>query len=503
MISFELILPNEKDAAVLCAWRNDPLALEMSLTHTKPKSAAEFFPDMMRRYFSYPRLPPLFAVANGERVGALRFDPADDRFFSACEISLIVAPKLRGRGLGTEILKGIEPFLRRQGIDRILARIKKENFASIKVFSRAEYQMIQGGSILLFEKRLQQSASDKVFIIAEAGSNWKTDGEGKSLERALFMIDSAKEAGADAVKFQMFRSKDTYVAHAGVSDYLAANGIRQDISELMRSLEMSEKMIGQLAAYCREAGIEFMTSVFSERDFALIDPLVKRHKMASYEISHLRLLECAARSGKPLILSTGASSVSDIDWAVDQFYLNGGKKLTLMQCTAKYPAPPSSINLRVIPWIKSRYQTPAGLSDHSRDPLIAPLGAVALGAAVIEKHFTLDRNFPGPDHSYAIEPVELKQMISAIRTMEKMKGSSLKEIQREEEELYFFARRGIQALRDIQSGEILVEGENVAILRPGKHRLGLHPRYLEVIAGKAAIRPIAQGVGIQLQDIEQ
>lgn len=497
---FEIMQPNETDADCLRLWRNEPTSLEMSCTYTETKSLKEFFPEYLRNYFSYPNLPSLFARKEGARVGALRFDPVDTSQKVACEISIIVSPEHRGKGIASEILIDIDPFLKRQGIEVIYARIKSHNIASIKAFKKAGYKEVSKGDIYLLEKVLNPPQASPVFVIAEAGSNWKSGQSGKDLERALKMIDIAKDAGADAVKFQTFQAKDTYVEKAGQSDYLSKSGIKQDIFQLIKEMEMPKEMIPLLAKHCQKVGIEFMSSVFSVKDFDLIDPYVKRHKIASYEITHSKLIVHAAKSKKPLILSTGASKLSDIDWAVDTFFNAGGKDLTLLQCTAKYPAESDEMHLNVIPFFKSRYALPIGLSDHSLQPIEAPLGAVALGAKVIEKHFTMSRSLIGPDHAYAIEPFELKAMVEAIRALEKMKGSPLKEVHSGEKELYYFAKRGIQALRDIRRGEILVDEENIAILRPGKQSLGLHPKYLPEIEGKAALRDIKAGSGISFED---
>lgn len=489
MIHFELLMPSAEDAELIRIWRNDPVSLEMSATYTQMKSFHEFYPEFLRNYFS-SELPAVFAVLEGKKIGVLRFDPP-------CEISLLVAPQFRQKGLGLKILQAIDPFLIRQGVQEVTAKIKPHNEASIKTFTRARYSLVSTGEYLEMKKVLN-STENKVFIIAEAGSNWNSANDGKGKARAFEMIEAAKIAGADAVKFQTFRSEETYAPNAGKSDYL---GIEEDIGSLFEKLTLPEEMVHELASHCKKVGIEFLSSVFSPKDFALIDPLVKRHKIASYEIGHIRLLELTARSGKPLILSTGASRPADIDWAVDTFKKNGGSSLTLLQCTAKYPAPPQDLNLRVIPWLKRRYQTEAGLSDHSFEPLSAPLAAVALGATCIEKHFTLSRKLIGPDHSFAVEPHELKQMVQSIREIEQMLGTSLKRVEVIEEELYFFAKRGIQSLRDIRKGEILSEGENIAILRPGKQRLGLHPKHLPHIQGKIALKDIHKGEGIQFNDI--
>jgi N-acetylneuraminate synthase len=317
---------------------------------------------------------------------------------------------------------------------------------------------------------------------------------------AKALIDVAADAGADAVKFQTYRPETVYVANAGESAYLAENGIREDIREIFADLAMPYEMVGGLAAYCRKRAIDFMSTGFSPADFAAIDPFVSIHKIASYEISHVHLLKLAAKSGKPLILSTGASSEEDIDWAVRTFREAGGRDLCLMQCTAKYPAPISSLNLSVLPWLQSRFSVTTGLSDHSREPALAPVVAVALGARVIEKHYTLDNRLPGPDHAFAILPHELKEMVRLIRLTEQSLGSGVKTVLPEEAELASFARRGLQALRDIKAGEVLREGEAFAVLRPGKRSLGLHPRHISRIEGRCAVRAIAAGDGIREGD---
>jgi sialic acid synthase SpsE len=337
---------------------------------------------------------------------------------------------------------------------------------------------------------------DKVFIIAEAGSNWRMGTPGRDLRMARTLIDVAAEARADAVKFQTYRADDLYVANAGDSDYLAASGIREPITEILGDLEMPDEMIPELARHAADRGLRFMSTPFSPRDFAAVDPFVSVHKIASYEISHLRLLELAGRSGKPLVLSTGASAEEDVAWAVETFRKAGGVELCLMQCTASYPAPARSLNLRAIPRLAQRFDLPVGLSDHSRDPVLAPVAAVALGARAIEKHFTLDNRLPGPDHAFAVMPKELEAMVRAVRDTEAMLGRGRKEVLPDEKELARYARRGIQALRDIPLGETLREGVNIGILRPGKQPLGLHPKALPEIEGTRALREIRRGEGI-------
>ena len=343
---------------------------------------------------------------------------------------------------------------------------------------------------------------EKVFIIAEAGSNWRCGTESRDINMAKSLIDGAVEAGADAVKFQTYKAETVYVSNAGDSDYLSEAGIKESIIEIFKDLSMPYDMVPKLAEYCRKQHIQFMSTPFSIADAKIIDPYVTTHKIASYEISHIRLIEFLARTGKSVILSTGGATYEDIDWAINHFYKNGGTNISIMQCTAKYPAPLSTLNLKVIPDLINRFNIPVGLSDHSRDPIIGPVGAVALGATIIEKHFTLHNKLPGPDHSFAITTDELKQMVKAIRKTEWSLGYDKKEVQGEENELRSYAQRSIQAIVEIKNGDVFVEGKNIDILRSGKQKRGLHPKYLAEIEGQKAKRNIPLGDGIQKADYQ-
>ncbi len=339
-----------------------------------------------------------------------------------------------------------------------------------------------------------------VFIIAEAGSNWRMGTPERDMKMAKALIDVAVEAGADAVKFQTYRAETVYVAQAGQVKYLEESGVHSDIGELFRDLSMPYEMIPELHHYCQEVGIQFMSTPFSAADFAAVDPYVEVHKIASYEINHLRLLELAAASGKPILVSTGASTEEDIAWAVDFLEQHDAGPVTLMQCTLRYPAPPESLNLRVIPWLQQRFGLAVGFSDHSRHPIYGPVAAVALGAAVVEKHYTLDNRLPGPDHFFAVTPSELKAMVQAIRSTEIMLGTGHKLVDKAEEEMYHFGRRGIQATQHISKGDLFHEGINIDILRPGLRKRGVHPKHLPLLEGKKAVNRISAGEGIQEGD---
>ncbi len=336
----------------------------------------------------------------------------------------------------------------------------------------------------------------RTFIIAEAASNWKCGSYEEDLKRAKELIKLAKKAGADAVKFQTYRPETIYVQDAGKSNYLSEHGIKESINDIFAHLSMPYEMIPELTKYCKQENIMFMSTPFSIQDAKAVDPYVLIHKIASFEINHIRLIEFLAQTKKPLLISTGASTYEEIDFAVNLAKKNGNNKIVLMQCTSKYPCPISALNLSVIPQMRSRYNIPVGFSDHSIDPVVAPVLAVGLGATVIEKHFTLDRNLPGPDHPFALIPSELELMIKSIRSAELAKGNGKKEILKEELELRRFATRSIQAIRDISKGEILQEGVNFEILRPGNRIRGIEPRFLATVNGKKAVREVKRGDGI-------
>lgn len=510
-VTFELVRPLEADARLILEWRNDPLTRQMSF-HQEPKVWESFFSEFLEEYFSF--LPPLFIIQNGQRVGFLRFRPIahpTGLLRQAVDISIQVAPQFRGKGIGAKALIEALIWLKTSDIDDVYAEVKEENKASQKIFEEAGFiklhegiKVIENSSypITRYFAELKPDLPNKpVFIIAEAGSNWRAGSPQEDMARAKKLIDVAKEAGCDAVKFQVFRPETTYVPNAGSSDYLSEQGVNTSMQALFQDLKMPYEMIEVLANYCQQVGIEFMATSFSKQDFAHIDPFVKRHKIASYELGHIHLLELAAKSLKPLILSVGAAIIEEIAWAVStvrQFHKEGS--ITLLQCTAKYPAEPSSMHLKTIPWLRKRFNVSVGLSDHSLHPLAAPVTAVALGAKVIEKHFTLDKNLNGPDHAFAVTPQELKNLVTAVREAEMMLGSSVKLIDPSEEELRFFAKRGLQAIQEIKKGDTFKEEENFAILRPGQRRLGIHPKYIRELDGKTSNRHIPLGDGIQMGD---
>ena len=508
-LKLQLVTKTAEDEQLLYAWRMDPQARLMSV-HTQPMTPKEFSEYLIKFYY-LKDLPPLFITMLGKPLAFVGFDPYDGTK-KAARISILVAPERRGKGIGLKALDLSLEFAKRQGYEELYAEIKPENGSSLTIFKKCGFElqrtcvhMVDGQtqSLLLFRKDLAKALSpNRVCIIAEAGSNWRMGSLFRDEKMAKSLIDAAKEAGCDVVKFQTFKPETIYAPNSGQSDYLVQAGIKEDMHALFEDLAMPYEMIPLLAKYCNEVGIEFLSTPFSKEDFLAVDPFVRRHKIASYELGHIHLLELAAKSQKPTYLSTGAATLQEIAWAVSYYKLSGGSDLTLLQCTAQYPAEIKAMNVQAIEELRCMFSLPTGLSDHSIDPITAPLMAVALGAVVIEKHFTISKRLPGPDHAYALEPYELKMLVEGIRKAEEMRGNGYKKIQKQEEELYRFAKRKIQALCEILPGDVFKEGENIAILRPGGQKMGVHPGLLYEIVGKKAKRQIARGEGVQYGDWE-
>jgi len=287
------------------------------------------------------------------------------------------------------------------------------------------------------------------YIIAEIGANHNGD---MALCRAL--IDAAQLAGADAVKFQGFRARTLYPKTAGKSQYLKDE---RPIYDIIEAMEMSVEWVPILADHCRARSVDFLCTPFDEAWVDALDPHVPAFKVASYELSHLPLVRNVLERGKPTFISTGASGLSDVWRVVAAAREAGNEQIVLLQCTAAYPTPPGDVNARAIVTLREETGCHVGLSDHSRDPVVAPVVAVALGAVVIEKHFTLSNRLPGPDQKFAVEPEQLKALVRAVREARAVLGTGAKEVLAIERELHGFARRSVFSVRAIGAGEVFGE----------------------------------------------
>lgn len=331
-----------------------------------------------------------------------------------------------------------------------------------------------------------------VYVVAEAGSN-----HNGNLETALALIDVAAEAGADAVKFQTFTAERLYPKSAGTSDYL---GDTRSIYDIIATMEMPAAWLGVLCERAHDRGLAFISSPFHEEAVDLLEPFVDAFKVASYELTHSPLLERVASTGKPVVLSTGAATLEEVRESVSRLREAGAVALVVLQCTARYPAPLETANVRVVATLRETLEVLSGLSDHTHDPTAAPMAAAALGAVMIEKHFTLSNRLPGPDHAFAVEPHELARLVEGVRRVERVLGSGRKVVDPVEEELRHFARRSIFAIRAIAKGEAFSR-DNVDVLRHGKLASGLAPAELSRVLEHVAARDISAETPLSEADL--
>jgi N-acetylneuraminate synthase len=332
------------------------------------------------------------------------------------------------------------------------------------------------------------------FLIAEAGVNHNGD-----LELARRLVDVAAAAGASAVKFQTFATDRLVSAAAPMADYQKQNtGSEQSQAELLRRLELSEADHRTLQSHCRSRGILFMSTPFDEESADLLAELeVPVFKIPSGEITNLPFLRHLARLGRPLIVSTGMATLAEVETAVMTLEDAGARDLILLHCVSTYPARPEDTNLRAMATMCRAFQRPVGLSDHTPGVEVS-IAAAALGACVIEKHFTVDRTLPGPDHLASLEPDELALLVRSVRSVEAALGTGRKAPVAAEASTAAVARKSLVAARDIAEGAVITEA-CIAIRRPGT---GLPPVVREQIVGRSARTFISAGSLIALDMIQ-
>lgn len=320
----------------------------------------------------------------------------------------------------------------------------------------------------------------RVYIIAEAGVN-----HNGSYELALRLIDAAKSAGVDCIKFQTFKAENLVSKDAKKAEYQVANTHNDDSQyAMLKKLELTDEQFGGLKKHCEDIGIDFLSTAF---DFDSIDFLhslgCSVWKVPSGELTNLPYLIRIARYGEPVILSTGMATLNEVRAANKVLQENGCGQITFLHCTTEYPAPYQDVNLSAMLTMKSEFRLPVGYSDHTRGVEVA-VAAAALGATVIEKHFTLDRNMEGPDHKASLEPDELTAMVAAIRNVEAAMGDGEKRPAESERKVAAVARKSIVAARAIRRGEVLSE-ENITVKRPGT---GISPMEWFAVLGTRAVR---------------
>ena len=345
---------------------------------------------------------------------------------------------------------------------------------------------------------------DRVFVIAEAGVN-----HNGSVELALQLVDAAAAAGADAVKFQSFHAEDLALPGAATAAYQRASTGELDQLTMLRALELDADAFARIAAHCRVRGIEFMSTPFSEQ---AVDELVvlgvRRLKLPSGEITNRPLLEKAAAARLPLLLSTGMATLDEVRDAVGWIHAVWGDvppppapgvdgALAVLHCTSAYPAPDAALNLRALHALAQATGGPVGYSDHSLGH-VAALAATALGARVLEKHITLDRSLPGPDHAASSEPADFATLVAELRRVEAMLGDGVKAPTEAELDVRAVARRSVVLGRDLPAGSVL-QREDLALRRPAS---GISAAALNLVVGRVLRAATAAGSVLQWDMLE-
>jgi pseudaminic acid synthase len=488
---FRRLSETEADAALLLGWRNDAGSREMSLDR-RPIPWPEHL-EWTRRLRADPDRLQLFAVEAGVEVGAIRFD----RQAREATVSLVVAPQARGRKLAFEIVTGglaaarqVWPELR-----TLAATIRSANFRSRLVFERAGFFQVQSdGDVESWRRQLEPNLildGPRPQVIAELSAN-----HGGSLPRALETIAAAAEAGADAIKLQTY-TPATMTLRCDRAEFRIASGpwAGRTLWDLYREAHTPWEWHAELKQAANRLGLPLFSTPFDASAVAFLETLgVPAYKVASFEITDLELLARIAATGMPVIVSTGMASLAEIDRAVrtlrDVWTASGylrAPALALLKCVSAYPADPAEMNLRTIPHLGAAFGAIAGLSDHTLG-LTSAIAAVALGARLIEKHFTLRRADGGPDGAFSLEPAELRALTTAVREA----SAALGEIHYgpsagDAPNLVF--RRSLFFVADVRVGEPLTR-DNVRAIRPGN---GLPPEALSLLTGRRARRDCRAG----------
>ena len=335
--------------------------------------------------------------------------------------------------------------------------------------------------------------STRAFIIAEAGVN-----HNGSMELAAKLIDAAVAAGVDAVKFQTFKTEKLVTRLAGKAGYQRETTNKNESQfEMLKKLELSYEQHLKLIEYCKQKEIMFLSTPFDEESIDMLEAIgVEIYKVSSGDLTNMPMLKYLSKKGKPIILSSGMATMVEINEALHWIRSEGNEKIAVLHCNTSYPTPMTDVNLNAIRKMKEVLNVPIGYSDHTLGIEI-PIAAVAIGASIIEKHFTIDRSLPGPDHKASLQADELKLMVKYIRNVEKAMGKWEKTITKSEAENIEIARKSVVANTNITKGCIINE-DNITIKRPGT---GIEPKYYYEIVGKKAKRDISIDDVITWEDI--
>lgn len=333
--------------------------------------------------------------------------------------------------------------------------------------------------------------NDSTFIIAEIGVN-----HNGSVDLAKKMIKSASGCGVDAVKFQTFVSEDLVTENAKTAKYQEVNTNEDSQFEMLKKLELSFDDFDELKEYAEDCGVIFISSPFDFKSVDLLEKLnVSLYKLGSGELTNYELIDYVLSTDKPLIISTGMASLEEIKETYN--HIGNKENLIVLHCITGYPTSFEEANLNFIKTLQNELEVPIGFSDHSPG-IELPIAAVALGACVVEKHFTLDKTLEGPDHKASLNPEEFKAMVSAIRNVEVAMGDGVRKFSANESEIKKVARKSIVLNEDVKKGTI-IQKEMLAIKRPGT---GISPKYIGEVVGKTAIKDLKSGTLLKCEYLE-
>lgn len=336
---------------------------------------------------------------------------------------------------------------------------------------------------------MQGGKGMSIYIIAEAGVN-----HNGSLAVAKELAEAAKEAGADCVKFQTFKAEKLVSRSARKAAYQEGTTGEGTQADMLKQLELSYDEFRELKAHCDRIGIRFLSTPFDPDSIAFLDTMdMPFWKVPSGEVTNAPYLAAIGKTGKPVVLSTGMCTLEEVGAAIRVLRENGSGEIRLLQCNTEYPTPFEDVNLRAMATMRETFGLETGYSDHTRG-IEAPIAAAALGAGIIEKHFTLDRNMEGPDHKASLEPGELAAMVQAIRHIELALGTGVKTPSPSEQKNIAAARKSLVAARAIRQGETLT-AENLAVKRPGT---GVSPMRWDEVIGTKAVRDFEEDELIEL-----
>ncbi len=496
---------NDEDAKIIMDWRNDEITRIMSFNQNL-KIWNTFKDEFYNNYFSNT-IPPLFAFLNDQKIGLIGF--VDDTNNNNTIININIAPEYRGKKLGIQMINSAIQYIENnhKQYNKITAHIKEKNIASIKTFEKANFKFQEkyiknDETILKYYYNMQLSMkignttisnNHPTYIIAELSAN-----HNQNFESALELIRQAKLCGANAVKLQTY-TPDTITLNCK-KDYFKIKGTLWDneyLYDLYGRAYTPWEWHKALKEEANKLELDLFSSPFDGSAVDFLETLnVPAYKIASCEITDHILIKKIAETKKPVIISSGMASKEELREAVELLRKFGTTEICMLKCTSEYPAKPENANLLTIKDMAESFNIIPGLSDHTLG-VVVPITSVALGARIIEKHFTLSRDSGSPDDAFSLTPDEFKLMVDGVRIAEKSIGQILYGGVKGEEECKKF-RRSLFVCKDVKQGEKFTS-ENVRSVRPG---MGLHTKYFEEIVGKSAKYNIEFGEPLSRDMIE-